>query len=88
MAPIIIMIPFPMEPMPYPCEHAQGELEFLGIKKRRAQTVLATTYCEVASLSPNRIGTGSQIRARLSVVSTTQLCRFLRHAHMPAHLYQ
>eukprot|EP01043_Picozoa_sp_COSAG02_P036987 COSAG02_NODE_2749_length_8102_cov_2.238411_3_plen_133_part_00 len=52
--------------------HFWGELEFLGVQQRRSQTVLASTYCDIASLSPKKIGARS-IRDRLSVVSLASL---------------
>jgi hypothetical protein len=32
-----------------------GEMQFLGLEKQRSKTVLAHTYCEVASMSPAAI---------------------------------
>lgn len=59
----------------YAVGHFWGELEFLGIQSRRPQTVLASTYCEIASLSPKKIGAGST-RDRLSAVRLALHCTF------------
>lgn len=57
----------------YAVGHCWGELEFLGIQQRRLQTVLASTYCEISSLSSKKIGAGS-LRDRLSAVSLASRC--------------
>ena len=42
-----------------------GEMQFLGLQKKRTLTVVADIFCEVASIEPSQIVSGSEVHERL-----------------------
>lgn len=52
-----------------------GELQFLGLERQRTLTVVATTYCEVASLAPgcvDKLKYGIQVNQRLEAYAAVR----------------
>ena len=50
-----------------------GEMQFLGLEHQRTVSVVADTYCEVASLSPKNIHSSSTIHTRLGAYAEMRI---------------